>query len=350
PIPFLGGVLDSLFHFLHDIFMWLIHFIDNVADYPFILGSFPILFGCLYYICFLTMMHRIELKRRAHAFFYGILLVSVLVGLTLKPYLSPEGRITMLDVGQGDSFVIELPYRKAVILYDAGAKVSFSDRKPTDGVYKSVIKPYLYSRGIHKIDAILLSHEDMDHMGSVEFILNDFHVNKIITSRFYENSADIQKKWDKNPTPIISLQKGDRFAIGGQMFSVLSPGYDKGSSNENSLVLYSVFGNTSWLFTGDMEGKTEKDVRNDFPKLKVDVHQVAHHGSNTSTSPDLIQQLNPKYSLISVGRNNVYGHPNVNVLTDIHESGSTILRTDEDGAITFRYKHDRGAFYRFIYK
>src|SRR5699024_230484 len=142
-------------------------------------------------------------------------------------------------------------------------KVSFTDWKPTDTVYENVIKPFLYSRGIHEIDAIILSHEDMDHMGSVGFILNDFQVNKIITHRYYENTVETKEEWDKNPTPLIKLQKGDRFAIGGQEFTVLSPGYDKGSPNENSLVLYSVFGNVEWLITGDMEGKTEQDISND---------------------------------------------------------------------------------------
>src|SRR5699024_7813245 len=175
-------------------------------------------------------------------------------------------------------------------------------------------------RGIHEIDAIILSHEDIDHMGSVEFILNDFHVRRIVTNRYYKNTEEIQNRWDNNPTPIVKFQKGDRFTIGGQEFLVLSPGYDKGSPNENSLVLYTVIGNKKWLLTGDMEEKTEKDLRNDFPELKVDVHQVAHHGSDTSTSEKLMGLLNPNYSLISVGRNNRYGHPVDDVLETIKDT------------------------------
>lgn len=347
PIPFLGNTLDFMFKLTHNGFMDIIHLVDKVADYPFILGSFPFLFAISYYVFFFIMMRRMEMKQNISAFFYGCLLVFVLIGLTLKPYLSPEGRITMLDVGQGDSFVIELPYRKAVILYDAAATVSFKDWKPTDTIYENVIKPYLYSRGIHEIDAIILSHEHIDHMGSVEFILNDFHVKKIVTEHFYENTEEIQKKWDKNPTPMYKFKQGDRFTIGGQEFLVLSPEYDQGSANENSLVLYTVFANKKWLFTGDMEARAEKHMRNAFPELNVDIYQVAHHGSDTSTSEELMDILKPEYSLISVGRNNTYGLPSEKVIDTIHNANSMILRTDKHGAITFRFKHDKGYFYKF---
>lgn len=350
PLPLIGKGFDFAFEVVHKGFVQCIQFVDKIADYPFILGSFPLLFTLLYYLFFFTMMQRMELKKQLQAFFYGCLVVGVLVGISLKPHFSPEGRITMLDVGQGDSFVIELPYRKAVILYDAAATVSFTDWTPSDKVYKNVIKPYLYHRGIQKIDAIVLSHEDMDHMGSVQFLLDDFHVDRMITNRFYENTKDIQKEWDKHSIPMKTFQKGDAFTIVSQEFLVLSPGYEKNSPNENSLILYTVLGGKRWLLTGDMENQTEKDIREDFPELEVDVHQVAHHGSNTSTSEELMDWLRPEYSLISVGRNNMYGHPNAEVVELIHHFDSTLLRTDEHGAITYRFTKEGGDFFHFLPK
>jgi len=97
-----------------------------------------------------------------------------------------------------------------------------------------------------------------------------------------------------------------------------------------------------------MESKAEKDIINGFPELKVDVHQVAHHGSNTSTSEELMDIMEPEYSFISVGRNNMYGHPSVEVLDTIKRAESTVLRTDKHGAITFRFKHGKGYFYKFM--
>lgn len=350
PIPFLSGVLDMLFKSVHNVFMWVLEAVDRVADYPFILGSFPLIATILYYVFFLLMMKQVELRKNIKAFLYGMLLVSILVGLTVKPYLSSEGRVTMLDVGQGDSFVIELPYRKAVIFYDAAAKVSFTDERPTDSVYKNVIKPYLYSRGIGEIDTIMLSHEHIDHMGSVSHLLADFPVKRIATQKFYENPEAIQTEWDKHPTNTYTFEKGDKISIRGHDFFVLSPGYDKDSPNENSMVLFTEFGGKKWLFTGDMEDQTEKDIMADFPNLEVDVHQAGHHGSDTSTSEAFIHYLNPDYSLISVGRNNRYGFPNESVLEHIAEADTMLLRTDEHGAVTFRFKDGEGFFDPFISK
>lgn len=344
PMPFISEGLDIIFTYVHNGFMWVIKAVDKVADFPFIFGSFPLMMAVLYYIFFFMMMKQMELKKNGSAFFYGTLLVFVLVGLTVKPYLSPEGRVTMLDVGQGDSFVIELPYRKAVLLYDAAAKVSFTDEEPTDSVYENVIKPYLYHRGIREIDAIVLSHEHIDHMGSVGYLLDDFHVKRILSHQFYENPDTIQAEWDKHPTKMFTFQKGDKITIGDQDFSVLSPGYDKGSANENSLILHTEFAGKKWLFTGDMENQTEKDIMDDFPGMEVDIHQVGHHGSDTSTSESFMNYLDPDYSLISVGRNNRYGHPDKSVLNAIDQADTQLLRTDEHGAVIFQFTDEDGIF------
>src|SRR5690625_7557110 len=114
----------------------------------------------------------ISMYRNEHvqAFKYGFTLTLFLTALLIRPLFSPYGSVTMLDIGQGDAFIIELPYRQGVIFMDAGATFSFSEMDFTDRVYEQIIKPYLYSKGIQSIDAIFISHEDMDHMGSVDFL------------------------------------------------------------------------------------------------------------------------------------------------------------------------------------
>src|SRR5690625_7371287 len=101
----------------------------------------------------------------------------------------------MLDIGQGDAFVIELPYRKGVFLVDAGATATFDGEAISEKVYKQIIKPYLFGRGIQKIDTIFVSHEHVDHFGSVEFIVDDIEVGEIVISSYYEIEKEWETKW-----------------------------------------------------------------------------------------------------------------------------------------------------------
>src|SRR5690625_7090335 len=132
------------------------------------------------------MMAYLENRRCNRAFYVSLFIVRLFVFISLQPYLSEKGSVTMLDIGQGDEFVIELPYRKGVILIDAGASFSFKDFKPSERVYSQIIQPYFYYRGITDIDAIIVSHEDIDHNGSIPFIVEDFNVEKLVVSEPYE--------------------------------------------------------------------------------------------------------------------------------------------------------------------
>src|SRR5699024_827179 len=104
------------------------------------------------YVLLIIMMVFLEQDKRKKAFQYGIFLSLLLLIITIRPYFSPVGKVTMLDIGQGDAFIVELPYRRGVFLIDAGASFSFPDFIPTDRVYKQIIRPYLYGNSIHKID------------------------------------------------------------------------------------------------------------------------------------------------------------------------------------------------------
>src|SRR5699024_3380156 len=145
----------------------LLEIVDDHLYFPLTIGSITKLEALLFLLLFLFLMNRLEAKQYWRSFLYGSLTVCLVIGITLKPYFNPHGSVTMLDIGQGDAFVIELPYRKGVFMYDAGAKVTFGDENISDENYQRVIKPYFLSRGITDIDAIFLSHEDLDHVGSV---------------------------------------------------------------------------------------------------------------------------------------------------------------------------------------
>lgn len=345
PIPFLYVFVDKLFSFVQENFLCLLQDIDNVLFYPWWNGQFPAYYIVIYYTLFIFMLAMIIRDKLKKAFANGMLLTMLLVSLMLRPYFSPYGSVTMLDIGQGDAIVIELPYRKGVFVVDAGAAISFESMEASDRNYTNVIKPFLQYQGIHEIEAIILSHEDIDHAGSVKYIIDDYRVNRVMVSEYYQLEEELIHKLTNGK--ILRVKAGQIVEMKGKRFNVHSPGVDKKGSNENSLVFSINLGGQDWLFTGDIDKETEKDMVKTFPDLSVDVLKVAHHGSNTSTDPMFISAIKPNYALISVGKNSRYGHPTSEVLETLNKEQVLVLRTDQSGAIIYHFTENDGTFYQF---
>lgn len=340
--------LMKLFERIQQFIEIILHFIDQYLYTPFILGEFPIFAAVIYYVAFVLSIKYIEKQQFKRAFQYSLTFVALIVVLLLQPYFSKEGTITMLDIGQGDAFVIELPFRKGVFFIDAGAHVTYSDEQISDTVYHQVIKPFLYSRGIFHIDAIILSHAHVDHYGSSQFIIEDFHTPLLIVSEFFELN-DLEKKFlHEHRVDILRVRGADSFTLHGQTFNVLSPVKDELDIDDNSLVLQSKFGNKTWLFTGDISRTIERKIISQYNDQVIDVLKVAHHGSRTSTEPHFIKHFNPQYALISVGHNNSYGHPHKEVIETLKEANINILRTDEHGAVQYIFTEESGTFFTFL--
>src|SRR5699024_5781631 len=278
PLPVLPLLFDKLFHFTQSIFLLFIERIDNVVNYPFMMGSFPIILSILFYVTFLLFMISVMRYTLKNVFKYGVLLTIIITIVVLRPYFSPYGSVTMFDVGQGDAIIIEYPYRKSVVMIDAGATFSFYEQRVSDKVFKQILKPYLESKGIRKIDAIFISHEDLDHMGSVDFLVSEFDVSEIVISHFYELPKEIERQWKADGTNVKRVKQNENIIIEDNIFHVLSPGKDNGTDNENSMVLTTNIGGKSWLFTGDIGVETEKKIMKKYPGLLVDVLKVGHHG------------------------------------------------------------------------
>lgn len=343
-------VLDDLFTYVHESFLQILQFITSHISTLLLPGKIPLLFILIYYMLLFVMMYFIHFVRLKRAFLTGLCCILLLVYLPLRPYLSSEGSVTMLDIGQGDAIVIELPYRKGVIFMDTGASFSFEDGKPTKKVFENIIKQYLYERGIQQIDAVFLSHEDMDHDGSLPFMLREFKIDEIVISPYYKPSDFMLEAWKKYEANINIVKAGTDYSIKGQHFKVLSPLIETDSANENSLVLHTDFSGKGFIFTGDIGVETERQIMQTYPNLQIDILKVGHHGSKTSTDEQFLKYYQPTYGLISVGRKNRYGHPAKQVVEVLEQENVHILRTDEMGAIQFRYKGNQGAFYQFLAK
>lgn len=346
--PPLATMLDTLFVRVHNRFLLFLEHLDLGFDYSWFTGDFPMVMYYPYFFLLIVLMANLADEKRIRALISGLMIVVLLVGISIVPYTNPNGKVTMLDVGQGDCFVVELPYRKGVVVIDAAGSAAADFHSPTDKIYEQVIKPYLHYRGITTLDALFVTHDDLDHDGSTAYLLKDFQVEKFFVNPYYTVNSRNKNALVKREIKTFRLDAGQSVTVGGQTFHVLSPSQDKRDSNENSLVLLSELGGKRWLFTGDIGEKTEKAMLQAYPMLDIDVLKVAHHGSKTSTSAAFLEQTTPEVGWISAGRGNRYDHPHQEVVKKLGQSGVKVMRTDKRGSIWYSFYKDHGTFYSFF--
>jgi competence protein ComEC len=244
--------------------------------------------------------------------------------------------LTAIDVGQGDSILLVSPSGRT-LLVDAGG-IPFWMHSELD-IGEDVVSPYLWSRGFRQLDVVALTHAHADHMGGMAAVLANFHPRELWLG-VDSPSPELQtllREAKALKIPIILHKAGDSLEIGGAMIAVLAPPRDAEAHasrpNDESLVMKISYGATSALLEGDAEKKTEKQVAQENPQ--ADLLKVAHHGSATSTIPELLAAVHPRFAVISVGARNVYGHPRREVLDRLAEAHVLTYRTDMDGAVTF---------------
>ena len=248
--------------------------------------------------------------------------------------------VNMIDVGQGDSTLIKT--NNYNILIDGGG----SENSSYD-VGESVLVPYLLDNTNGTIDVMFISHFHEDHSEGCISVLDKLKVKKIVIgtqpnqTELYYTILKIAK--EKN-IQIITLTKGDIFSIDHIKFSVLFPDKELQIAedlNNNSLVIKMEYYSTSILFTGDIEKEAEKILIEEYTNnLNIDILKVAHHGSKSSSIKEFLEYTTPKISLISLGENNKFGHPNEEVLKRLEEVGSKIYRTDRSGEVTLKIYKD----------
>ena len=223
--------------------------------------------------------------------------------------------ILFLYVGQADSTLIKL--KDKVMLIDAGNN--------EDGMN---ISNFLKSEGISKIDYLVGTHADEDHIGGLDDIVNELEIGKIFMPKIGEDAKNYQnvvKAAKKKNLEIENPKIGDKFTINDANCEIMSVQNEGDySENNSSIVIQMNYGKTKYLFMGDAEKETENSRKWE----KVDVLKVGHHGSNTSSSESFLEQVRPYYAVIEVGKNNSYRLPNKYTISRIEKIGAKILRTD----------------------
>ena len=185
---------------------------------------------------------------------------------------------------------------------------------------------------------LVITHGDYDHMGEAINLVNNFKVEKVIFNcgEFNDLEKELIKVLDKKKIPYYSCIK-ELNIDDNKLYFLQTTIYD--NENDNSNVIYTEIDGCKFMFMGDAGIGKEKDILEKYNISNVDVLKIGHHGSKTSSSETFINEMNPKYSVISVGKNNRYGHPNKEVLDNLKQS--KIYRTDEDGSIMFKIKNDK---------
>ncbi len=316
--------------YFYKVFIILISILENISLY-FDSIKFLNLYICKmnYFVIFVyyLFLYLFLSKNRK----YIILVLLLIIFLKVSIYFDINYYVYYLDVGQGDMSLVK--YKDEVIVIDTGPKNFYSDYEIMDNIIL-----FFRSIGVSNIDLLIISHGDNDHIGNANYLINNFKVKNVSfnSGKYNELETDLIKLLKyKN---INYFKDTDKKYNNKISYSYLNTEeYD--NENDNSSVVYLKIYKYSFLFMGDAGVEKEKDILDLYSLSNIDFLKVGHHGSNTSSSREFIDVVKPRYSIISVGKNNRYGHPKGEVLNNLKKS--KIYRTDKDGSIIFRIKNNK---------
>ena len=315
--------LDNILYMFISYFEKITDFFSNIKFLSFSICKMNIFLIIIYYIIFVYIL------KRKKKLIYKIIIVIISLIFLINNGRIVNNEVSILDVGQGDSSLIRLKNKN--ILIDTGGNINYD-------ISKNILIPYFKSVGIKKIDYLVLTHGDYDHMGEAINLVENFKVEKVIFNCGLYNDLENEliEVLDKKKIKYYSCIK-ELNIDNNKLHFLQTKEYD--NENENSNVIYTELNGYKFMFMGDAGVEKEKDILEKYNVSKIDVLKIGHHGSKTSSDKSFIDEMNPKYSVISVGKNNRYGHPNKEVLNNL--DNSKIYRTDQDGSIMFKIKNNK---------
>ena len=323
---------------LNLVFVWLESIIRLVSQ----MASRPLVFGQPSSLVLMLLLISLALVYDMRKNFKRLAILGLfVVGLFFLTKHPLENEITMLDVGQGESIFLRDVTGKTILI-DVGGKAE-SDKKiekwqekaTTSNAQRTLI-PYLKSRGVAKIDQLILTNTEKEHVGDLLEVTKAFHVGEILVSKGSLTQKEFVAELQATNTRVRSVTVGDKLSIFGSQLEVLSTRENGEANPDDTLVLYGKLLDKHFLFTGNLKEKGEKDLVQQSPELQVDVLKAGRHGAKTSSNPAFLEKLKPEITLISVGKNNRMKLPHQESLTRLESIKSKIYRTDQQGAIRFK--------------
>ena len=320
------------------VFEWLediIRLVSQLASRPLVFGQ-PNAWLLILLLVSLALVYdmRKNIKRLAG---FSLFIVGLFF-LTKHPL---ENEIIMLDVGQGESIFLRDVTGKTILI-DVGGKAesdkkiqAWQEKATTNNAQRTLI-PYLKSRGVDKIDQLILTNTDKEHIGDLLEVTKAFHVGEILVSKGSLTQKEFVAELEASQNKVRSVVAGENFPIFGSFLEVLSPRKIGDGNRDDSLVLYGKLLDKHFLFTGNLKEKGEKDLLKQYPGLEVDVLKAGQHGAKTSSNPAFLEKIKPEITLISVGKSNRAKLPHQETLTRLEDIKSKIYRTDQQGAIRFK--------------
>ena len=294
----------------------------------------------LYYMIRREYMYKIKHFFRKYKQIILICMVISSIVINIYKNTPKDFYINFIDVGQGDSTLITTQYNKKILIDGGGSEFG-----STFDVGEKTLLPYLLKKRIYKLDYVIISHFDSDHVGGILTILEELNVKNIIIGKQFEKSENYEefiKVIQNKKIKIYNVEAGQRINIDKDTYiDILWPDSTNVITdnilNNNSLVCKIKYKGITILFTGDIEEIAENAIidkyENNLQILKADIIKVAHHGSKTSSKKELLKCIKPKIALIGVGENNKFGHPSINTLNNLEQIGCKIFRTDDSGEI-----------------
>ncbi len=336
PLSLICLIFPSL-TFILNIFTSIMEFISrfstNIFNFTIYFPKINIIEIIVYYILLILIIK----KYRKLIIFLIILLLFIYI----KPYFNRNTYVYYLDVSQGDSALIITQNNKTILIDTGGKiynkKVKWKQRNKEFNLMTSNIIPFFKSIGIKKIDYLILTHGDADHMGYSIDLINNFKVKEVIFNIGEYNYLEKELIEILNNKNIKYYKKINNLNVDNINLQFLNT-YEYDNENDNSNVIYTKINNYKFLFMGDASSKREEDIINNYNLNNIDFLKVSHHGSNTSSNSYFINKINPKYSIISVGKNNKYNHPSKETLENLKYS--KIYRTDYLGTIELKLNNE----------
>lgn len=307
--------LSFLLNFLIIIMEYVSKVSSNILNVKLIIPKMSLFLIIIYYVLLILIVKKINLKK---------IFIIYLSFLYFRCDFDKNNYVYFIDVGQGDSALIVTENNKSILI-DTGGKVGSNY-----SLMKSNVIPFFKSIGIRKLDYLFITHGDYDHAGYGIDLVNNFNVKNRFTNKGKYNSLEKKLNVKSFNNSYIKIDNVEIYSLNSKLYN---------NENSDSLVLLVIIDNYKLLFMGDASINTEKDIMNNYDIGDVFILKVGHHGSKTSSSEEFINSVNPKYSIISVGKNNKFGHPNKEVLDTLNDS--KIYRTDQDGSIMLKIKNNK---------